>query len=174
MDTRRLGKNGPEVPVVGICPDGPGRDAVIRRSLDLGGRLFWSETPVPGTLTLWPAADVVPLRYNLLDQTEANARIGPLAREGRGVVAAGVLAGGALGAARLEPKYAGFRVLARDGRTLVQAAIQFVLANEAVSCAIVRISRPEHVEEVLRAPDTTPLSGQDLEQIFELWANRFD
>ena len=171
METRRLGKDGPEIPVVGICPgDGPARDAVIRRSLELGGRLF--SAPVPGGLAL--PADVVAVPYNLLDQKEANARIGRLAREGRAVAATAVLAGGRLGASKLDPKIAGFRALARGGRTLVQAAIQFVLANEAVSCAIVRVSRPEHVEEVLSAPDAAPLTGQDLELIFELWANRFD
>ena len=167
METRRLGKDGPEIPVVGICP---GNEAVIRRSLELGGRLF--TTSVPGGLALPADAALVP--YSLLDQKEANARIGVLAREGRGVAATSVLAGGRLGASPLDPKIAGYRALARGGRTLVQAAIQFVLANEAVSCAMVRVSRAEHVEEVLRAPDAAPLTGQDLELIFELWANRFD
>ena len=155
------------LPRVGICP---GNDAVVRRSLELGGRLF--STPVPGGLAL--PEDVATVPYNLLEQKEANARIPGLRREGRTVVATRVLAGGLLGAPRLDPKYAGYRALAREGRTLVQAAIQFVLANESVACAIVRVSRPEHVEEILRAPDVEPLSGQDLELIFELWANRFD
>ena len=155
------------LPRVGICP---GNDLVIRRSLELGGRRFTLR--VPGGVAL--PEDVVAVPYNLLEQKEANARIGGLARQGRIVAATRVLAGGLLSGAALDPKLAGFRKLARAGRTLVQAAIQFVLANEAVACALVRVSRPEHVEEVLRAPDVEPLSGQDLELIFELWANRFD
>lgn len=155
------------LPRVGICP---GNEAVVRASLELGGRLF--STPVPGGLAL--PADVVSVPYNLLEQKEANARIPGLRREGRTVAATRVLAGGLLGEARLDPKLAGWRALARGGRTLVQAAIQFVLANESVACALVRVGRPEHVEEVLRATEVEPLSGQDLELIFELWANRFD
>jgi aryl-alcohol dehydrogenase-like predicted oxidoreductase len=155
------------LPPVGLCP---GNEAVIRRSLELGGRLF--SVPVPGAIAL--PAEVVSVPYNLLEQKEANARLGALGRAGKRVAATRVLAGGLLAASRLDPKHAGYRALARNGRTLVQAAILFVLANEAVECAIIRVTRPEHVEEVLRAPDVEPLSGQDLELIFELWANRFE
>ena len=143
---------------------------MIRRALELGGRLF--SVPVPGALAL--PDEVVTVPYNLLEQKEANAQISRLARQGKRVAATRVLAGGALSEERLDPRHAGYRALARKGRTLAQAAIQFVLANEAVECAIVRVNRPERVEEVLRAPDVEPLSGQDLELIFELWANRFD
>lgn len=155
------------LPPIGLCP---GNEAVIRRALELGARLF--SVPVPGAIT--PPPEVVAVPYNLLEQKEANARIGRLAREGKRIVATRVLAGGALVDGRLDPRHAGFRALARKGRTLVQAAIQFVLANEAVESALVRVTRPEHVEEVLRAGDVEPLSGQDLELVFELWANRFD
>lgn len=140
-----------------VCP---GSEAVARRVRELGG-----ETDLPG-----PATSV---RYNLLDQKDANREIPRLVREGQGVVAVHVLAGGALGAPALDARFAPFRPLAREGRTLVQAAIQFVLANESVACACVRVSRPEHAEEVLRAPEAPPLTGQDLELIFETWANRF-
>ncbi len=158
METRPLGRGGPPVPVVAICPGG---EAVARRVRELGGR---TELPAPhGSV-----------RYNLLDQKDANPEIARLAREGTGVVAIHVLAGGAFGKASLDPRHLPFRALAREGRTLVQAAIQFVLANESVSCARIRVTRPEHVEEVLRAPEAAPLTGQDLELIFELWANRFD
>ena len=158
MDTRPLGRRGPPVPVVVICP---GDDAVARRVRELGGA-----TELPGAATA--------VRYNLLDQKDANREIAGLVREGVGVVAVHVLAGGALGAATPEARYRPFRALAKPGRSLVQAAIQFVLANESVSCARIRVTRPEHVEEVLGAPEAPPLTGQDLELIFELWANRFD
>ena len=62
----------------------------------------------------------------------------------------------------------------KPGRTLAQAAVQFVLANESVSSAMIRVSTTAHLEEIVAAPDATPLTGQDLEQIFELWANRFE
>ena len=62
----------------------------------------------------------------------------------------------------------------KPGRTLAQAAVQFVLANESVSSAMIRVSTAAHLEEIVSAPDAAPLTGQDLEQIFELWANRFE
>ena len=159
--------------MLGLCPgEGPLRDAVIRRALDLGAKLFWSAVPVPGALTLSEAGNHGTVKYNLLDQKDANARIASLSREGRGVVAVHVLGGGLFARgldARLEP----FRGLVREGRTLLQSAIQFVLANESVSAATVRVSRPEHVDEVLGALAAPPLTGQDLEIIFEAWANRF-
>ena len=61
----------------------------------------------------------------------------------------------------------------QPGRTFVQAAIQFVLANESVSAALVRVADPSQLEELLSAPEAEPLSGSDLEQIFEHWSNRF-
>jgi aryl-alcohol dehydrogenase-like predicted oxidoreductase len=181
MELRPLGTSGLLVAEVGICPgDGPAREAVVRRALDRGCRLFWSERPVAGAQTL--PGDLEGrfgvVRYNLLDQKEANEAIARLSREGKGVVATHVLAGGALaGAAGHAPygaRVAQLRFLVRPGRSLAQAALQFVLANESVSCAVVRASRPEHVDEALSAPDAPPLTGRELEQIFELWANRFE
>jgi aryl-alcohol dehydrogenase-like predicted oxidoreductase len=93
------------------------------------------------------------------------------------VLAVHVLAGGAL-AGRKGHSYGhrvdALKVLVKPGRTLIQAAIQFVLANESVSAAMIRVSTPAHLEEVVSAPEAPPLTGQDLEQIFELWANRFE
>ncbi len=178
MEERALGRRGPRIPVLGICPgDGPGRDAVVARALELGCRLFWSERPVAGA-TVLPAAlpdGAACVRYNLIDQKEANEAIRGLVRAGRGVVATHVLAGGALAGGSLsDPRAGRFRPLVRPRRTLAQAAIQFVLANESVSCAVVRVASPGHVDEVLAAPDAEPLSGRDLELVFELWANRFE
>ena len=39
---------------------------------------------------------------------------------------------------------------------------------------MIRVSSVAHLEEVVSAPDAPSLTGQDLEQIFELWANRFE
>jgi aryl-alcohol dehydrogenase-like predicted oxidoreductase len=120
----------------------------------------------------------VHLPYNLYDQTVALKSCRELRRRDVGIVATHVLAGGALAGsightppgARVER----LRFLVKPGRTLAQAAVQFVLANESVACALVRVSRMEHLEEILAAPDAPPLTGQELEQIFELYANRFE
>ncbi len=177
METRPLGKTGLRVPVVGICPpEGPGRDAVLSRAVELGCGLFGSERPVPGALAL-PSdrrEGYAFVRYNLLDQTAANAEIARLRREGTGVIAIHVLAGGALGGRGGEAvRVAELGCLVKPGRTLVQAALQFVLANESVSAALVRVAGAVQLEELLSAPDAPPLTGSDLEQIFEHWSNRF-
>jgi aryl-alcohol dehydrogenase-like predicted oxidoreductase len=169
METRPLGRSGPRVGVIGVCPgDGPQRDAVAARARSLGCTLIWDGAPPAG-------AGVV--RYNLLDQKKANEEISTLSRAGKGVLAVNVLAGGAL-AGRREHDYGhrieALRVLVKPGRTLAQAAVQFVLANESVTAAMIRVSTVAHLEEVVAAHDAAPLTGQDLEQIFELWANRFE
>jgi len=181
MDLRPFGKTGLRVSEIGVCPgDGPAREEVVRRALDRGCRLFWSGRPVAGAQTLPGGLEgrFGVVRYNLLDQKEANEAIARLTREGKGVVAAHVLAGGALAGTIGHTPYgvrvAQLRFLVRPGRTLAQAALQFVLANESVSCAVVRTSSPEHVDETLAAPEAPPLTGRELEQIFELWSNRFE
>ena len=165
METRPLGKNGSRVGVVGICP---GDAMIAARARQLGCTLIWNGDPPP---------DASLVRYNLLDQKAANEEISRNAREGKGVIAVHVLAGGAL-AGRPGHPYGGrveaLKCLVKPGRTLVQAAVQFVLANESVSAAMIRVSTVAHLEEVAAAPDAPPLTGQDLEQIFEHWANRFE
>lgn len=162
MESRPLGRTGRKVGEIGICP---GSGAVAALARERGCTIVGPDFGLEG-------AGLV--RYNLLDQKDANLEIGRLAREGKGVVAVHVLAGGALaGGADAGARVAQLRCLVKPGRTLVQAAVQFVLANESVSAAVVRCSTVAHLEEVLAAPDAPPLTGQDLEQIFELWANRF-
>src|SRR5205823_3697673 len=132
METRLLGRNGCRVGVIGVCPgDGPQQDAIIRRARELGCTLIWSGRPPDG-------AELI--RYNVLDQKKANEEISRHTRAGRGVVAVHVLAGGALGGKSGHP-YGGridaLKCLVKPGRTLVQASVQFVLANESVSAAMV-------------------------------------
>ena len=165
METRPLGRNGSRVGVIGVCP---GDAMIAERARRLGCTLVWNGDPPPGAALV---------RYNLLDQKKANEEIGRVKQSGKGVVAVHVLAGGALAGRRdhdFGHRVEALKVLVKPGRTLLQAAVQFVLANESVSAAMIRVSTLAHLEEVVSAPDAAPLTGQDLEQIFELWANRFE
>jgi len=164
MELRPLGRGGRKVGVIGVCP---GSEAVGRLARERGCTIVGPDFGLEG-------AGIV--RYNLLDQKDANLQIGRLVREGRGVVAVHVLAGGAIASATSAPRarIAQLKCLVKPGRTLAQAAVQFVLANESVSAAVVRCSTEAHLDEILGAPEAAPLTGQDLEQIFELWANRFE
>jgi hypothetical protein len=181
VERRPLGRTGLTVSALCVCPgDGAEREAVARRARIAGCALFGADR------TLEEGAMVLPgdlngssygmVRYNLLEQTEAHSVLPRLAREGRGVLAVGVLAGGRLAgpAPAADPRARAFDFLARRGRTRAQAALQFVLANESVSSALVRVSTVAHLEELLGAFAAPPLSGRELEQIFETWANRHD
>lgn len=55
--------------------------------------------------------------------------------------------------------------LARDGRTLAQAALQFVLAHPAVSVTIPGAKSPKQVDENVSAAGAPPLTPQELAQI---------
>ena len=181
MELTNLGPSGPRVSEIGIClPEGSERDAIARRAYELECRLFHGDAPIEGALVLPAGLDggYGFVQYNILDQLKANKEISRISRAGEGVIATHVLAGGALAGRSNRPedsaRIENLKSLLRDGRTMAQLAIQFVLANESVSCALVRVSSVVHLEEVLAAPDATPLTGQDLEHIFENWANRFD
>lgn len=180
VERRPLGRTGLSVSALGVCPgEGPEREAVVRRARAAGCALFWSARPVEGAVVLPGGLDPSAyglVRYNLLDQAKANPEIARLRREGRGVVAVGVLAGGLLAGPGQAPdrRAAAFDFLARRDRTRAQAALQFVLANESVSAALVRASTVAHLEELLGVFAAPPLSGSELERIFETWADRHD
>ncbi len=62
--------------------------------------------------------------------------------------------------------------LAKPGRTLRQASIQFVLANQYVSAALVRLDDPASLPELLAAPESEPLTLSELERIIEQFIHR--
>jgi hypothetical protein len=64
--------------------------------------------------------------------------------------------------------------LARPGRTARQASIQFALANEYVSCALVRAASVDEIREAVAAPDATPLTLGELERVIEMYIHRGD
>jgi aryl-alcohol dehydrogenase-like predicted oxidoreductase len=128
--------------------------------------------------------------YNML-RRDAEAELLPYCREhGIGVVAYSALASGLLGgrytaATRFEetdwrsrdPRYsaealqrnAGLterlgRIAARHGKTVAQLAVAWVLANPAVTSAIVGVRKPEHITGVLPAADWR-LDGETLAEI---------
>jgi hypothetical protein len=85
-------------------------------------------------------------------------------RAGLGVIALGL------------PTAAGesHKFLARPGRTAAQASIQFVLANEYVSCALVRPESVGRLREAVMAPDAEPLTLGELERVIEMYIHRDD
>jgi aryl-alcohol dehydrogenase-like predicted oxidoreductase len=60
---------------------------------------------------------------------------------------------------------AGFRFLERDGRTMAQAALQYVLQLPSVSTVIPGMSRCATLDENLRALDAPPLTPDELARI---------
>lgn len=175
-----------------MTPEASIRDVVLRET---GGKALVAAGPCDGryelhaqgrtlvglsvkeprdlALASWIAAPFNPMEQGLTREVLA-----PASRRGCAVVATHVLAGGALagplGHTPYGARVASLRSLVTPRRTLVQAAIQFVLASEYVTCAVVRVSSEAHLEEALGALKVAPLTGSDLEMIFETYANRYD
>ncbi|HXG23533.1 MAG TPA: aldo/keto reductase [Chthonomonadales bacterium] len=64
--------------------------------------------------------------------------------------------------------------LTSDGtRTLGQAAIQFILAEPCVASVLPNIYNEQQLEEFAAAPDTPPLTADEMEQIRTLYAHNF-
>jgi len=201
MDVRPLGKTGLRVSELGVClpPDREAARGVARRAAEAGVTLFVASDVLAldtareaapeaalvlsrgddhflrmGARDAASGDDFVVGPFNLIDQTP----FGPACRAGKGVIAVHVLKGGALAGrvghtprGALVTRYAS---LVKPRRTLAQLAIQFALANEYVSCAVVRVSTPTHLAEALGALEAEPLTTGELEQIFETYANRHD
>jgi aryl-alcohol dehydrogenase-like predicted oxidoreductase len=66
------------------------------------------------------------------------------------------------------------RFLEEPGRTLGQAAIQWLLADPAVTCVLPNIYGREQLDEFAAAPSTPPLSDEELERVAALHARNFD
>ena len=60
-----------------------------------------------------------------------------------------------------------------EGRTLGQAAIQWLLAEPAVTTVLPNIYDPAQLREFAAAPETPPLSAVELDRVAELYASDF-
>lgn len=66
------------------------------------------------------------------------------------------------------------RFLERDGmRTLGQAALQWLLADDRVASTLPNIYHADQIDEFAAAPDCPPLSAEELDRIAELSAQNF-
>lgn len=115
--------------------------------------------------------DTIQITYNLLERSAAE-RLLVLAQEADlGVIVKLPLAKGLLSAkvellAPVEQaKVAPYRFLEREGQTLSQAALRFVLGHPAVSAAIPGTKRMEHLRANAAVADGPGLSPADLARI---------
>jgi aryl-alcohol dehydrogenase-like predicted oxidoreductase len=65
------------------------------------------------------------------------------------------------------------RFLENSERTLGQAALQWLLADDRVASTLPNIYNQEQLMEFAKAPDTPPLTGDDMVRIDELYSNNF-
>jgi aryl-alcohol dehydrogenase-like predicted oxidoreductase len=65
------------------------------------------------------------------------------------------------------------RFLENSDRTLGQAALQWLLADERVASTLPNIYEEAQLVEFAKAPDSPPLTTSDLEKIAELHAENF-
>jgi aryl-alcohol dehydrogenase-like predicted oxidoreductase len=129
-----------------------------------------------------PGVSAVQVTINLLEPQAIDTLL-PLARErGVAVLARQPLAGGLLAQSESEilaqaavvdrdqlrqelRAAAAFGFLASGSRSLVQAAIQFVLGQDGVSVVLPGISSVGHLREAVGALEAPPLTGQELARI---------
>ena len=65
------------------------------------------------------------------------------------------------------------RFLENSDRTLGQAALQWLLADNRVASTLPNIYNEEQLIEFARAPETAPLTSDDMERIAELYVENF-
>ena len=59
------------------------------------------------------------------------------------------------------------------GRTLGQAALQFLWSEPTLACALPNIYDRKQLEEFCAAPDIPPLTNEELAAIQDLYAHNF-
>jgi len=152
--------------------------------------------PEEGFEALALGAEALQVRYNILDQ-RPRALFWLAARQGVAILTRVPLSSGLLSgkwdAAKKFPEgdhrkggYAGEKLaeaLARveklkfltegTGRTMLQAALQFALADPAISVTIPGAKRPSQVEENVAAAEAPPLTAAETARIEELWEKEF-
>jgi aryl-alcohol dehydrogenase-like predicted oxidoreductase len=197
MEERPFGRGGFRVSALGVClpPDEAAAGRLMVRAWREGVNVFFGGPAHPpaevgekalrvrGAIAVrsgevLPPDAFVSAPFNLIDQAANVEVFAPAWKGGRGALAVNVLKGGALaGRVGHAPRGAVVLELAKlvtPRRSLAQLAIQFVLASEYVSCAVVRVSSLEHLLEAVGAMDAEPLTARDLEHVFETYANRYD
>ena len=65
------------------------------------------------------------------------------------------------------------RFLENTDRTLGQAALQWLLADDRVASTLPNIYNEEQLIEFAKAPETPPLTSDDMERIAELYSENF-
>jgi aryl-alcohol dehydrogenase-like predicted oxidoreductase len=55
--------------------------------------------------------------------------------------------------------------LSKEGRGLVQTALQFVLHNKAITSAVVGIRTHEQLQDALKTLEVTPLTQREIERL---------
>jgi aryl-alcohol dehydrogenase-like predicted oxidoreductase len=65
------------------------------------------------------------------------------------------------------------RFLENSKRTLGQAALQWLLADDRVASTLPNIYNEEQLVEFARAPDCQPLTADDMARIEELYSENF-
>jgi aryl-alcohol dehydrogenase-like predicted oxidoreductase len=132
----------------------------------------------PNVIREWIAGShltSVMMQYSLLDRRPEETSLPLLKKEGTGVLARGGVAQGLLGG-KPAKDYIGYREAdvkrmvdavraMSEKRSPAQTALQFILANDAITCAVVGIRTQAQLEDAARAlevPVLTPTERQEL------------
>jgi aryl-alcohol dehydrogenase-like predicted oxidoreductase len=132
--------------------------------------------------------DVVQVIYNIFDQAPED-RLFPLSKEMNiGVIARVPLDEGSLSGkftaetqfpksdwrsryfgpenlAATLPRVEALKKLPRDGMTLPEMSLRFILSNPVVSTTIIGMRKPDHVKENIATSDAGPLDGELLQKL---------
>lgn len=115
--------------------------------------------------------DTIQINYNLLERGSAEPLIAAAARADVGVLIKQPLAQGLLTSkvvhapAEERERVAPYLFLQREGQTLSEGALRFVLSNPGVHSVLCGSKRPEHLESNAEAGDGQGLTAAELEHI---------
>jgi aryl-alcohol dehydrogenase-like predicted oxidoreductase len=115
--------------------------------------------------------DTIQINYNLLERTGAERLIAAAARADVGVLVKQPLARGLLtskvvhASPRERKQVAPYLFLERQGQTLAEGALRFVLSNPGVHSVLCGSKRVEHLVSNARAGDGKGLTAEELERL---------